>query len=534
MLRCRWLALVGLIACHKSPAAGPTLEVRVRYPGGSVTDVESAVTTPVERLCGKLPRVNRMHGYSLPERSLVTLELERGADLDDSLRRLQEQLRSVGQLLPQEASFPVATRGQGAIVARYGARSDTLPLVQLGELVDGAFEVPAAQTSGVGLVQACGQLHRQTTVDVDPAALARTGLTLSDVSETLGKAGAGTADALAPLILRYANGAPVRLKDVARIQDDAVTSDCRAFDERGPVTETLVRAQPGANPDDVRKVIDALAQKASAALPPGVELRGRTVERILQVDLDADASTAPGVQLQRAVAGVPGVGSFLVEVGPLTEADPPSGACVLLASRDDGLAGRVLAALRLLPFVRGAGEPNATVELSAAGWPELESASADLFRVLSARGELVLRLGVDRHPEPQPHVDRDTATRLGISMIDVGLALDARKGKVVTTDFTANGTSPDRAARRGHARPALREGARGPRAARRPGRDAGREHAGHPPARGAVPGDRRSRADQRPARSAQGVRPAAGRPPADLARLTGSPGDRACARFAVS
>jgi multidrug efflux pump subunit AcrB len=441
-MRCRWLVLAGLLACHKSSAAGPTLEVRVEYPGGSVTDVEAAVTTPVERICGRLPRVTRMHGYSLPERSLVTLELERGVDPDDSLRLLQEELKPVGQLLPREANFPVVTRGEGPIVARYTVRSESLPVVQLGELVDAAFSQPVAQTSGVGRVQACGRGRRRITVDVDPTLLGASGMTFAEVSDGLAKPGGGTPEALAPLVLRYANGAPVRLKDVARIQDDASNPDCRAFDERGPVVEMVVRAEPVANPDEVRKAIDPLAHNALVSLPPGVELRARTVERTLVVDLDPDSSAPARAQLQRAVAGVAGVGSFLIEVGPRGEADPPSIARVLLASKDDALAGRVLAALHEMPFVRGAGEPNATVELEAPGWPQLESAAADLFRALSARGELVLRLGVDRHPEPQVRVDPDAASRLGVSMAEVALALRAREGMVVSTYFTATGTLP--------------------------------------------------------------------------------------------
>lgn len=98
--------------------------------------------------------------------------------------------------------------------------------------------------------------------------------------------------------------------------------------------------------------------------------------------------------------------------------------------------------MRALPIVRGAGEPNATVELSSASWPLLETASADLFRALSARGELVLRLGDHRHLEAQVHVDKEAASRLGVSMIDVGLVLQARKGKTVATFFTATGTLP--------------------------------------------------------------------------------------------
>ena len=402
--------------------------------------MEAAVTTPVERSCGQIAHVARMHGYSLPERSLVTVELERGADLDGSMRLLQEALRGAGPLLPQEALPPAVTRADRRVFARYAAQSDVLPLVELGEVVQEAFVLPVARTSGVGLVASCGERRRQVTVDVDPVALAGVGLTLREVVEVLTKAGAGTPDALAPLVLRYANGAPVRLQDVARVWADASMPDCVAYDERGPVVETLVRTQPGAHADEIRKAIAEREHAAATSLPPGVVLRARTFARTLEVDLDPDVVLAVRIELQRAIAGVAGIGSFLLEIGPTTEADPPTIARVLLASKDDALAARVLTALRALPFVRSAGEPNATVELSAVGRSELEAASAELFRALAARGELVLRLGVDRHPEARVLVDAGAASRLGVSRADVELALAARKGKVVSTYFTATGS----------------------------------------------------------------------------------------------
>jgi len=410
----------------------------VTDPGATVSEVEG-VTQVVESRCRQAPHVAHLHGVSLEGLSLVTVEFERGTDANATFGAVRDQLRTVRDLLPPAANDPAIQRAPGPEAARYVFRSDVLPLTKLGDMVESSWSSPVAQTAGVGRVVECGDFLPRALVDVDATALAGTGLTITDVATALKAAispGPGATAGLRVLVLGTANGAPIRLADVAKIVDAGAPPACRAYDEHGAVIETTVRIHQTGDVATVRAALGGLESKARLALPPGVTFQPRPVGRTLVVDLDPDVATASAITLRDVVGGVAGVGPFVVEIGPATDADPRAIARVLLASTDEGTAGRVLAALRNVPFVRGAGEPNATVLLRGADRAALATAAEALYAALAARGELVVRLGTDRHARPVPHVDEALARKLGVSMKDVQLALEARTGKTVATFLT--------------------------------------------------------------------------------------------------
>src|SRR5205807_5498235 len=119
--------------------------------------------------------------------------------------------------------------------------SRALPLDQVDDAADSILAQKISQVSGVGLVTINGGQKPAVRVQVDPAALAGTGLTLEDVRTALAAANVnapkgnldgprldymlatndqlGKAETFRPLIIAYKNGAPVRLAQVAEVQD---------------------------------------------------------------------------------------------------------------------------------------------------------------------------------------------------------------------------------------------------------------------------------------------------------------------------
>ncbi|HEY8088830.1 MAG TPA: hypothetical protein VIF09_13315, partial [Polyangiaceae bacterium] len=292
----------------------------------------------------------------------------------------------------------------------------------------------AAQVAGVGVVEECGAMAPRVLVEVDAAALAGTGLTFADVASALRKGNAGPAAAMGPVVIAYANGAPVRLSDVARVMDDATPPRCRAFDEKGPVVEATVRAQPTVDAAKVREALAPTEQAARTALPAGVTMTAVGLGRTVEVDVDpAETDQGATQALRDAVAKVPGVGPFVLEVGAGSDADLPSAARVRLASQDRELAARVAAAVKALPFVRGAGEPDAVVELVGADRAALEAQAEAMRTAVGAHAVIVQRLGGDREPTTRVVVDEATARRLGVALADVALAVQAREGVRVGT-----------------------------------------------------------------------------------------------------
>src|SRR5204862_2926803 len=117
--------------------------------------------------------------------------------------------------------------------------SRTLPLSQVDDYADSVLAQKISQVGGVGLVTLNGGQKPAVRVQVDPQALAGTGLTLEDVRAALAAANVNApkgnldgprldymlatndqlakADSFRPLIIAYKNGAPVRLDDVSDV-----------------------------------------------------------------------------------------------------------------------------------------------------------------------------------------------------------------------------------------------------------------------------------------------------------------------------
>ena len=433
------LGLAAPAACRRSqPASGPTVEVRVDVPGATAADVEVSTTLPIERACARVGHVAHIGSTSESGRSTVSVRLASGADVDAAFEGIRSQLQLVLGQLPVTATPPLVTRARGALVGRYVVTSDTLPLGQLGEALRGTLLRRIEMTAGVGAVVTCGEVSRRVTVDVDAAALAATGLTIADVVAALAPLSplrTGGAEALPPLIIAMVKGAPIRLRDVARVADDAAPSACRAYGDRGALFEAAVYAQPSA---DVRAIRAALAQSISGALPelpPGLDVRALGAGHVLDVELDPDVSLAGAITALRepvrtASAGTP----FVLEIDTSDGREPsPLGARVVLDTGEDAAVQKVAVALAMVSVVHGAGEPNATVEIVGPDRAALFAAAPELQKRLAERGVLVDRWGTVARPVEVHRVDRAAAARLGVSIADATLAIQAlRDGKVVS------------------------------------------------------------------------------------------------------
>src|SRR5262249_12317142 len=125
-------------------------------------------------------------------------------------------------------------------------------------------------------------------------ALAGTGLTLEDVRAALAAANVNqpkgnidgerldytlsTNDQLAaaadfrPLLLAYKDGAPLRLSDVASVEDGVETDELAGWAGTQPAVIVNVLRQPGANVIDVADRVKALLPRLAAAMPSGIDV----------------------------------------------------------------------------------------------------------------------------------------------------------------------------------------------------------------------------------------------------------------------
>jgi len=86
----------------------PYAMVLTAYPGASPADIEELVTKKVETAISSIKDVKKITSNSSNSVSVVTVEFEASANLDDSIRKLRDQVNSIKNDLPEDAGEPIA------------------------------------------------------------------------------------------------------------------------------------------------------------------------------------------------------------------------------------------------------------------------------------------------------------------------------------------------------------------------------------------------------------------------------------------
>ncbi|KQN64683.1 efflux RND transporter permease subunit [Erwinia sp. Leaf53] len=275
----------------------PTIQVTTLYPGASPDVMASSVTAPLERQLGQMSGLSQMSSSSSGGSSVISLRFSLDLSLDVAEQEVQAAINAADSLLPTDLPSPPTYKkvnpADSAVIA-LAATSDTLPLTRVQDLVNTRIALKLAQIAGVGMVTLAGGHQPAIRIRVDPKALAAHGLTLADVNTLVSNGNVNgskggfdgtyhsvtidandqlrTADEYGSLILTYKNGAALRLRDIAQIEQAAENVYQSAWANNSPAIVISVQRQPGANVISVVDSIRAQLPTLQAALPDGVKV----------------------------------------------------------------------------------------------------------------------------------------------------------------------------------------------------------------------------------------------------------------------
>lgn len=276
----------------------PTIQVSTFYTGAGPSDIEKTITEPIERAVSASPGVDRIESRSQQGVSTVSVWFNYGTDLNNAQFEVQQRVAQILSSLPPGIQQPFISKFDitNLPVAQVTVNSDQLDEKELRDLAYNVIEPQIERIPGVASASVSGGRTREIGVRVRRDALFARGLGILDVVNALrssnlllpsGNLRAGDRDynvfsnaqfeQIAPIgdvVVRPARGdvgsalsagtAPVRVSDVARVQDAAEdqTEVVRINGKRGVFLRVL--KQPGAN---TIAVVDAL----NATMP---KLRG--------------------------------------------------------------------------------------------------------------------------------------------------------------------------------------------------------------------------------------------------------------------
>ncbi len=275
----------------------PIIQVTTLYPGASPDVMASSVTSPLERQLGQMAGLSQMSSTSASGSSIITLKFSLDLSLDVAEQEVQAAINAANNLLPDDLPNPPTYKKVNpadSAVVTLAASSSMLPLTTVQDLVNTRVALKLSQISGVGMVTLAGGHQPAIRVQMNPQALAAHHLTLEAVNTLIGNSNVNgskggfdgkyhsvtidandqlrTATEYGNLILSYENGAALRLKDIAHIEQGPENSFQSAWANNQPAIVISVQRQPGANVIQVVDNIKAQLPALQAALPEGVKM----------------------------------------------------------------------------------------------------------------------------------------------------------------------------------------------------------------------------------------------------------------------
>lgn len=290
------LMLLGLQSTRNVPLdvfpefAPPMVEVQTEAPGLSTEEVESLVTVPLEAGVNGVPGLKTLRSKSVLGLSSVVLIFAEGSDVIRARQLVQERVATVVPRLPATVRPPVMLPPLSATsrAMKIGISSRTMDQMAMSEVVRWTIRPRLMAVPGVANVAVWGQRDRQLQVLVDPSRLAMAGVTLAEVQRAAGDAavttGGGFVDTpnqrmavrhmspivtpedLSRTVVKLANGAPIRLGDVATVTEGHAAPIGDAIINDKPGLLLIVEKQQGGNTLDVTKGVE----KALASLRPAL------------------------------------------------------------------------------------------------------------------------------------------------------------------------------------------------------------------------------------------------------------------------
>ncbi|MEF7615496.1 efflux RND transporter permease subunit [Aquincola sp. MAHUQ-54] len=303
------ILLAGLVGFRFLPLSAlpqvdyPTIQVQTLYPGASPEVMSQTVTAPLERQLGQMSGLERMSSTSAAGVSVITLQFGLELALDAAEQEVQAAINAGSSLLPADLPAPpvyAKVNPADAPVLTLAVTSDSLPLTEVQNLVNTRLAQKISQVSGVGLVTLSGGQRPAVRIQADTQSLAAYGIAIDTLRSAIGAANANsakgsfdgatrsytinandqllTAEEYKNLIVAWRNGAPVRMKDVARVVDSAENVRLGAWSGHGggalkPAIIIDVQRQPGANVIQTVDAIRARLPALTAGMPASVEVQ---------------------------------------------------------------------------------------------------------------------------------------------------------------------------------------------------------------------------------------------------------------------
>ena len=297
------IVLAGVIGYRSIPVAAlpsydtPVISVTAQLPGASAETMASSVALPLERQFQTIPGLSIISSTNILGNTSLTLEFDEGRAIDGAALDVQAALLRAQRSLPADMTQLPAYRKVNpadAPVLLVAMNSPSMALSDVQDYAEHLISPILSTIDGVAQVNIFGPKRYAVRIRVQPEALTARNISLDEVSVALRSANVNTpvgtfdgkhqtltlqankqlrnAAEFANIIVANRGGNPVRLKDVAILEDSVEVIKTNANLNGEPSITLAVLRQPGANTVRVVDAVRATLPSLQAQMPQSIKL----------------------------------------------------------------------------------------------------------------------------------------------------------------------------------------------------------------------------------------------------------------------
>ena len=274
----------------------PIISVTTTLKGANPEIIDTSITNLVETAVNSVPGIEHIQSTSSPGASNVTITFALDKRVDIGFNEVQAKVNQVVRRLPEDADPPVVAKVEtGASPIMWLALRGDRTQQQLNQYALNVLKKKLETINGVGEVRLGGRRDRTIRVNLLPTQMAAFAITAQDMQAAFDKEHLQVAGGflvgnksehlfkldmefhkladLSQMIIAYRNNAPVRLKDVAEVEDGL--GDFRQlarFNGKPTVGLGLIKVTNSNTVAIIEEAKRRLDEEIRPQLPPGMTI----------------------------------------------------------------------------------------------------------------------------------------------------------------------------------------------------------------------------------------------------------------------
>jgi hydrophobe/amphiphile efflux-1 (HAE1) family protein len=297
------LFIVGIVAYRFLPVAAlprvdfPVISVSASLPGADPETVSSSLAAPLEKRLGQIAGVTEMTSVSTLGGASITLQFDLDRNVDRAARDVQAAINAATADLPINLPAPPTYRkvnpGDAPIMI-LAMTSDSLNPSDVYESADEIVAQRLSQVEGVSQVFVGGSEKSAIRVQINPSALASTGIGFEEVRALLNQVNVSSpkgsvegdhnsysiasndqlleAGQYQSLVITQKHNIPVLLTSLGRVMEGVENTRTGAWAGTNTAVLLIVFKQPGANVIETVDRIQASLPQVSKWIAPSIRI----------------------------------------------------------------------------------------------------------------------------------------------------------------------------------------------------------------------------------------------------------------------